>query len=217
MIRTRFIRSFALVLSVSVALSCSDISPTGPAVTTTAQDGLISGLLGTVTGLLGSVLKIVVGVVDPNGIDVRAVSWAPTHVNQLRTVSATIGVDGGTLSIPSSDFTITFPRGALLAPTPITITSDASGYVSYDMQPHGTTFAKPVVVTQRLRNTSVYGTSQAWNAVGAYFPQDPLDLSGIVKALETTTTTIFSGSSGGQPEVETWQLKHFSRYMLASG
>jgi hypothetical protein len=218
MIRSRSIRSFALILSVAVALSCSsDISPTGPAASATGQNGLLSGLIGTVTGVLGSVLKVVVGVVDPNGIDVRAVQWAPTHVNEVRSVSATIGVNGGTLSIPGSDFTITFPYGALAAPTAITITSDASGYVSYDMQPHGTVFAKPVIVTQKLRNTSVYGTSQAWNSFGAYFQQDPLDLSGILKALETTTTTIFAAPSGGQPEVETWQLRHFSRYMLASG
>jgi hypothetical protein len=220
MIRSKFVRSVALVLSVSVALSCSDVSPTGPGpqVPATAQDGLISGLLGSVTGLLGSVLKVIVGVVDPNGIEVRAVKWAPTHVNQVRTVSATIGYGGGTLAIPGSDFTITFPYGALASSTTITITSDASGYVSYDMKPHGLTFAKPVIVTQRLRNTSVYGTSEAWKAVGAYFPQDLLDLSGILKALETTTTTIFANPSGGAtPEVETWQLRHFSRYMLASG
>ena len=217
MIRSRFVRSFALVLSVSVALSCSDIAPTGPAAPVAAQDGLLSGLLGTVTGLLGSVLKIIVGVVDPNGIEVRAVKWDGNHDDKVRSASATIGFDGGTLAIPGSDFTITFPRGALSAPTAVTIISDASAYVSYDMQPHGTIFAKPVIVTQGLRNTSVYRTSQAWNAVGAYFPQDPPVLSGILKALETTTTTIFAPSSGGQPEVETWQLKHFSRYMLASG
>ena len=218
MIRSRFVRSFALVLSVSVALSCSDIAtPTGPQVPATAQDGLLSGLLGTVTGLLGSVLKVIVGVVDPNGIDVRAVQWAPTHVNQVRSVSGTIGFSGGTLSIPGSDFTITFPRGALSAPTTITIVSDGSGYVSYDMKPHGITFSTPVIVTQRLTNTAVYGTDQAWNSFGAYFPQDLLDLSGILKALETTTTTIFAAPSGTKPEVETWQLKHFSRYMLASG
>jgi hypothetical protein len=218
MTRFRFVRSFALVLATFVALSCSDYSPTAPiAAPTQAQDGLISGLLGTVTNLLGSVLKVIVGVVDPSGIEVRAARWAPTHVNQVRSVSGTIGINGGTLAIPGSDFTITFPYGALAAPTAITIISDASGYVSYDMKPHGITFAKPVIVTQRLKNTSVYGTSDAWNAVGAYFPKDLLDWSGILKALETTTTTIFSGSSSGTPEVETWQLKHFSRYILASG
>ena len=218
MIRSRFTRSSALVLATFVALSCTDLTPTAPvAAPNQAQDGLISGLLGTATNLLGSVLKVIVGVVDPNGIEVRAAKWAPTHTNQVRSVSGTIGINGGSLAIPGSDFTITFPYGALSVPTAITITSDASGYVTYDMQPHGIVFAKPVIVTQRLNNTSVYGTPDAWKAVGAYFPNDPLDLSGIIKALETTTTTIFSGGSNDTPEIETWQLRHFSRYMLASG
>ena len=216
MIRSRFVRSFTLVLATFVALSCSDATATGPLAPTAAQDGLLSGLVGTVTGLLGSVLKVIGFQSDPNGIDVRAIKWAPSHVNQIRVVSASIGVDGGTLAIPGSDFTITFPRGALSAPTAISITSDASGYVSYDMKPHGLVFNKPVIVTQRLKNTSVYGTPTALNAACAYFATDPLDLTGILKALEIETTTIFSGSSG-QPEVETWILNHFSRYMLASG
>jgi len=216
MIRCRFVRSFTLVLATFVALSCSDATATGPLAPSGAQDGLLSGVVGTVTGLLGTVLKVIGFQTDPNGIDVYAVKWAPTHVNAVRTVSATIGVNGGSLSIPGSDFTITFPYGALSAPTTISITSDASGYVSYDMQPHGLVFKKPVIVMQRLKNTSVYGTPMALNAFGAYFATDPLDLSGLLKALEIETTTIFSGSSG-LPEVETWSLNHFSRYMLASG
>jgi hypothetical protein len=184
-----------------------------------AQDGLISDLLGVVTGLLGSVIRVIGFVTDPNGIDVYGVKWAPTHVNETRSVSATIGYNGGTLAIPGSDFTITFPKGALSTYTSITITSDASGYVSYDMQPHGLRFAKPVIVTQRLRNTAVYGTPLALNSFCAYFSTDLLDLSGILKALEIETTTIFAAPTGDQliPEVETWQLNHFSRYMLASG
>jgi hypothetical protein len=172
-----------------------------------------------VTGLLGSVIRVIGFATDPNGIDVHGVKWAPTHVNEVRTVSATIGYNGGTLAIPGSDFTITFPRGALSNSTAITITSDETGYVSYDMKPHGLRFAKPVVVTQRLRNTAVYGTPLSLNSFCAYFSHDLLDLSGILKALEIETTTIFSAPNGNQqqPEVETWQLNHFSRYMLASG
>ncbi|GAC1489834.1 MAG: hypothetical protein NVS1B5_14410 [Gemmatimonadaceae bacterium] len=216
MIRSRFVRSFSLLLATFVAFSCSDYSATGPLAPTQAQSGLLGGLLGTATGLLGTVLRIIPFVSNPNGIPVTAVKWAPTHVNQVQTVSATIGYDGGTLAIPGSDFTIFFPQGALPGPTAISITSDASGYVSYDMQPHGITFAKPVIVTQRLNNTAVYGTSLALNSFCAYFPQDLLDLSGILQALEIETTTIFSGWNG-QAELETWQLNHFSRYMLASG
>ena len=223
MIRSRSVRAFSLVLATFVALSCGEItSPTAPpmAAPTVAQDGLLSGVLGlvtgTVNGLLGIVLKVVGFKSDPNGIDVQAIKWAPSHVNQVRTVSAYIGYDGGTLAIPGSDFTITFPKGALSRTTNITIKSDASGYVTYDMQPHGLTFNRPVIVTQRLRNTSVYGTPQALNSFCAYFSKDLLDLGGILKALEIEQTTIFGGSDG-KAEVQTWQLNHFSRYMLASG
>jgi hypothetical protein len=219
MIRSRFIRSLALGLATVVALSCADTTPTGPFAPATAQDGLLSGVLGGVTGLLGSVLKIVVGVVAP--VDVHPVKWAPTHINEVRIVSGTIGVNGGTLSIPGSDFTITFPYGALSQPTPITITSDNSGYVSYDMEPHGTTFAKPVIVTQKLKNTEIYGTQRVWNSFGAYFSQkDPISSllgSGVLQAAETLTTTTLAAPSGTEPAIQTWQLKHFSRYMLASG
>ena len=219
MIRSRFVRSSALVLATFVALSCSDYSPTAPpkVAPTQAQDGLLGDLLGLVVNVVGSVLKVIVGVVDPDGIEVRAVRWAPSHVNQVRSVSGTIGYNGGTLSIPGSDFSITFPRGALSNSTQITIISDASGYVSYDMRPHGLRFAKPVLVTQKLRNTELYGTPQVWNSFGAYFAEDPPILSGLLKAVETTTTTIFAAPDGTAPAIHVWQLKHFSRYMLASG
>ena len=217
MLRSRFTRSFALVLTTLVAFGCSDVTaPTHPAAPTQAQNGLLSGVVGTVTNLLGDVLKVVGFRTDPNGIAVTGVKWAGSHTNQTRSVSATIGYEGGTLSIPASDFTITFPRGALLKATEIKITSDASGYVSYDMQPHGLRFSKPVVVTQRLRNTEVYGTPLALNSFCAYFSNDLLDLDGILKALEVETTLIFSGSDGNA-EYQVWQINHFSRYMLASG
>lgn len=220
MIRSRFVRSSALVLATFATISCSDYSPAGLSAPTTAQNGLISGLLGVVTNLLGVVIRVIEPVVDPNGIPVYAVKWSGTHTNQVRSTSGYIGYSGGSLTIPGSDFTITFPQGALTQTTYIKVVSDGSGYVTYDMQPHGLKFAKPVIVTQRLDNTAVYGTQRALNAFGAYFATDPLSLSGLLKALEITRTTIFSAPTSpntGQPEVETWELRHFSRYMLASG
>jgi hypothetical protein len=231
MIRSRFVRSFVLVLTTFAAVSCADYSPLEPiaapriAAPIKAQDGLIGDLLGLVTGLLGTIIKVIEFRSDPNGIPVSAIKWAPAHVNQSRSVSGTIGYKGGSLAIGGSDFSITFPKGALSKSTWITITSDASGYVSYDMKPHGIRFAKPVIVTQSLKNTAVYKTPVALNAACAYFSKDPLNLGGILKALEIETTTIYSAPSGEQnghqqqlvPEVETWQLNHFSHYMLASG
>lgn len=217
MIRNRFVRSLLLLVTAVGVISCSDGLPTQPTVPATAQNGLLSGLVGGVVDILGQVIRVIGFRSDPNGIPVTAVQWASSHVNQERTVSATIGVNGGTLSIPGSDFTITFPYGALTSPTNISITSDASGYVSYDMRPHGLTFRKPVIVTQRLRNTSVYGTPLSLNSFCAYFANDLLDLGGLLRALEIETTTIFSDPRTGKAEFETWQLNHFSRYMLASG
>lgn len=217
MIRFRFVRSFGLVLATLAALSCSESPPSGPNQPATAD----WDIPGTLTGPFDSAIKVIAGVVDPTGIDVRAIRWAPTHVNEIRSVSGIIGVGGGSLSIPGSDFTITFPSGALLTPTAITIISDSSGYVSYDMRPHGLIFVRPVTVTQRLGNTAVYGTPEAWNSFGAYLFTDPSDLSGIVKAVETTTTTIVAPpappGSSITPEVQLWQIWHFSRYILASG
>jgi hypothetical protein len=178
--------------------------------------GLLGGVIGVVTGLLGTVLHVIGFRSDPNGIPVNGVKWTPGHVNETHSVSGTIGYNGGVLAIPGSDFTIVFPKGALSSSTQIKIVSDGSAYVSYDMQPHGIKFAKPVIVTQYLRNTSVYGTPTALNAFGAYFAKDPSLLGGLLKAIEIETTTIFGGKNG-QAEVETWQLNHFSRYMLASG
>ncbi|HET9635922.1 MAG TPA: hypothetical protein VFP26_08310 [Gemmatimonadaceae bacterium] len=217
MIRNRFFRSLLLVVTAVGVMSCTDSIPTQPVAPTTAQNGLLSGLVGGVVDLLGQAVRVIGFQTDPNGIPVNAVQWSPSHDNQTRTVSATIGVNGGTLAIPGSDFTITFPYGALTQATNITITSDNSGYVSYDMQPHGLTFLKPVIVTQRLNNTAVYGTPKALNSFGAYFAKDLLDLSGILSALEIETTTIFLNPRTGQADVETWILNHFSRYMLASG
>jgi hypothetical protein len=219
MIRSRFVRSFTLVLATFVALSCGDLSTAPKVAPPQAQAGLLSGVLGLVTGvvngLLGTVLKVVGFKSYPNGVDVRGIKWADSHANVVHSVSGTIGSEGGTLAIPGSDFLITFPKGALGSSTRITIKSDASDYVNYDMQPHGLTFYKPVIVTQHLRSTRVYKSSQALNSFGAYLNKDLNDLSGTVKAHEIEETTIYGGQSG-TPEIQTWKLNHFSRYMLAS-
>lgn len=227
MISSRFVRYFAIVLTTTLALGCAE-SVTGPSAPAPApqasspiaaptdQDLLLGGLLG---GIINALTDVVNGVLDPNGIPVEPVRWAPTHTNQVRSVSGTIGYWGGTLAIPGSDFTISFPVGALSKSTSITIVSDASGFVSYDMQPHGLTFNKPVVVTQRLRNTRANEVPDNKKLFGAYFTDENL-LSGIVNGLLNAVEIVTSVTiiqRDGDPELQTWLLNHFSRYMLASG
>lgn len=219
----RVLRSFAIVLSATVAFGCAD-SPTAPPAQSVPvavdadQEQLIGGLLG---GILKTLTSVVQGVIDPNGIPVKPVRWAEGHSIATRSVSGTIGRWGGTLAIPGSDFTITFPAGALSSNTAITITSDASGFVSYDMQPHGIRFAKPVIVTQRLRNTEAYDMPRDASLFGAYLDTEPPGLltgllTTVVNALEIVTSVTIIRPDGTR-ELQTWSLNHFSRYILASG
>jgi hypothetical protein len=216
MIRSRFVRSSVLVASALVALSCSDNSPTAPSAPVSAiragttQDALLGGLLNTVTSVVGFVA-------DATGLTVHPIAWNSSYAPVSYTVSGTITSWGGTLTIPQSDFTITFPVGAVSQPTLITITSDPY-YVAYKMAPAGITFAKPAVVTQRLKQTAIYGQPLTVKLFGAYISDDTLDLSKLLHVLEIElSTTIFSSGSTTLPEIETWTVNHFSRYMLASG
>lgn len=222
MISSRFVRYLAIVFTTTLALGCAE-SSTGPSAPsappaasplsapTESQD-----LLGGIVNFLTETVK---GVIDLDGIPVTPVKWASSHTNQQRSVSGTIGYWGGSLAIPGSDFSITFPIGALSEATTITIISDASGYVSYDMQPHGLQFAKPVIVMQRLRNTEANDIPATAKLFGAYFPdEDPLSnlVGSLLDAVEIVTSITIS-QPDGRAELQTWLLNHFSRYMLASG
>ena len=183
----------------------------------TQQEALLGGLLG---GLL-RVVTSVVGFVANANVNVNAVAWNSSYTHVAHTVSGTISPWGGALTIPESDFTIVFPVGAVSQPTQITITSDPN-YVAYKMYPH-MTFAKPLVVTQRLRNTVVYGKPLPAPIFGAYIDDSNVDLLGnllgtVFNALEIElSATLYVPGSSTLPEISTWTVNHFSRYMLASG
>jgi hypothetical protein len=214
MIRSKLIRSSLLVFTAVAAVSCSDVTPTAPVVPTQAQTGLLSGLIG---GVLQPVVSVVGFVADATGLTARPVAWGANYEKVSHKVSGVISPWGGTLAIPESDFSISFPIGAVSQPTLITITSDPN-YVAYKMEPTGIHFARPVVVTQRLRQTAVFGRPLSGQLFGAYISDDLLDLGKLLNALEIElSTTIFQSSNPSLPDTEIWNVNHFSRYMLASG
>jgi hypothetical protein len=154
------------------------------------------------------------------GLSKRAVKWesAPGALS----VSGTIGRAGGTLSIPGANFTITFPAGALSRSTDITVNAVAGSYVAYDMLPHGINFNVPVTVSQGLANTEAYDDSSLWRGLtGTYTLGDVIpNILGLFRATEILrSTTEWTRDADGSihPAEQTWQLNHFSRYMLASG
>lgn len=211
----RVFRSVAIAIATYLALSCADSSaPTDP-------------LAGSGSPTASVPVACTESWTKPtfasSGRKVRGTRWISTRLPVELTVSAVIGKDGGSLVIPGSQFAIYFPQDALPDPTTITITSKEAEWVTYDMNPHGTVFRKPVYVFQGLENTELFGTLAACSAYGAYLPpgNEVISSDDTATATETTMSYTVSGfalwSQLASPQTSIWIINHFSRYMLASG
>jgi hypothetical protein len=201
-------RSLAVVAGAVIIASCSESgisAPTAPAETIAAppvSQFVVQRLLGSVT--------------DAGKLELKALWWKKEHKYAIK-VSKTIGQAGGTISIPETGLTLSFPAGAVAGPITITITSDQK-YVAYKMEPTGTGFLKDVTATQLLNTTSIFGDPLRSQIFAAYIADDNIRLSGKVAVLEIEpSTTIFSTLSALLPQAHVWTIRHFSRYILASG
>jgi hypothetical protein len=201
----RAFQYLALAVSAAAVLSCGDYA----GVTSPTQPKLLPP-----TRIVGASFALVAG-----GSIAKAVKWAPSHSKVDQTVSAVVGPDGATLSLPGADFSMTIPAGALSTPTAITIVSRAGPYVVYDMLPHGLRFAVPLTAAQGLSTIAGYRTSASSNIRSAYLSQanEQVALDGSVSPVELEAATTYY--YGAQPVAEThlWTVNHFSRYILISG
>ncbi len=209
MIKSRLLRSLPALLGAFVIASCADSGVGGISAPVESSAHRSSGIVDGVTGLAGSAI-------DATGLELRAVWWNKNLKDEIR-VSKTIGPSGGTISIPETGLTMSFPAGAVAAPIKITVTADTK-YVAYKMEPSGTQFLKDVTVTQSLSATEFAQRPLRTQLYAAYIADDRLKLSGKVPVLELEPSeTIFSPLSALIPQAHVWIIRHFSRYMLASG
>jgi hypothetical protein len=207
MFRPSFFRSLVTALGVFAVVSCADPSLTGPTVPTDVVAARLGS--GHGSGVVDAAANIATG-------QLQALWWKKSFKQSVR-VSRTIGKAGGTISIPETGLTVSFPSGALQSALTITITADDK-YVAYKMEPSGTRFMKDVTVTQQLNATQIFGSPLKSQIFAAYIADDNLKLSGKVPVLEVEpSTTIFSTTSPLLPQAQVWTIRHFSRYMLASG
>jgi ZU5 domain len=208
MSRVGFFRSLAVVAGAVIIASCSEAGISGP---NSTQERIAP--TASVQPAAGRLLD---HVTDVSRLDLKAVWWKKQHKDVIK-VSKTIDQSGGTISIPETGLTLSFPAGAVAAPITITVTSDDK-YVAYKMEPTGTKFLKDVTATQQLNTTSIFGSPLRSQLYAAYIPDDNVKLSGKVPVLEIEPgTTIFSVLSSLLPQAHVWTIRHFSRYMLASG
>jgi hypothetical protein len=195
MSRVGFIRSLAVVAGAVIIASCSGAGISDP---NTNQ------------------ATIAAPATDPSKLDLRAVWWKNQYQDVIK-VSKIIDQSGGAISIPETGLTLSFPAGAVAAPLTVIVTADAQ-YVAYKMEPTGTQFLKDVTATQLLNTTMLSGSPLRSQLYAAYIADDSVSLTGKVPVLELEpSTTIFSVLSPLLPQAHVWTIRHFSRYMLASG
>jgi hypothetical protein len=207
MFTSRVLRGFILTASVLTGISCGDYSrSTGPALSK-------AELLQPTLRIQSSFATLT------SGTRARAVKWGAAHSRVEQSISALIGPDGGTLSLPGSDFTMNIPSGALAAPTVITVVSKAGSHVAYEILPHGLRFSRPVTAVQGLQNTAINGSSSDNSIRTGYLPEgsDSIDDNDSVSPSELEAGTTYYYGAGQVAGSHVWIINHFSRYILVSG
>lgn len=137
-------------------------------------------------------------------------------------VSRTISPAGGTIVLREAGLSLRFPAGAVANRTLVTVTAHAGDRVAYTFEPHGLQFAVPVEVAQLLTFTAAYGEDDVMRDLqGAYLPHGiaDLDASGVAAVNEAYPVRFRSFESNNArfvPALATFQIGHFSGYMLAS-
>jgi hypothetical protein len=193
MLRLRLFRSFGSLVGALLIVSCAD--PSLQSLTSPANVAADHG--------------------GGSDLALHALWWSKEQGSQVK-VSQRIDQSGGRISIPATGFTMDIPSGAVSAPLTITITAD-DRYVAYKMEPTGTQFLKDVTITQSLRVTSIAGQPLRNQLYAAFIPDDSTSLSGKIPVLEIEPSTTILSPLTALPESQVWIIRHFSRYMLASG
>ncbi|HEX2692666.1 MAG TPA: hypothetical protein VHL12_01330 [Gemmatimonadaceae bacterium] len=207
MIRPILHRSISVLVGAILISACSDSAFRDPVAPLPAQAPTgASSIKGSGSGGRND---------NQNSLELKALWWRKQHRDVI-SVSQRIDVAGGVISIPATGLTIVFPAGAVSQPTTIRVTSDDK-YVAYKMEPSGIHFDRDVVVTQLLSFTEVAGTPLRTQLFAAYIADDNTKLSGKVPVLELEPSHTVLSAVTGLPEAEVWVIRHFSRYMLASG
>ena len=196
-------RPLAALVALVAAVACADSSaPSAPVV----QPSLARGSAG------GSYSQTYVA----SGRVLHRTAWENRDV----TTSTYLEPDrGGSIEIKSAGLRVEFPKGAVSAPTRVTVTAFGGNKVVYEFGPHGTRFLVPIVIEQDLKNTRAFDDGAlAGDLFGGYTPSGLSDVGtdGTVNVSETFAVEL----TPDHERASRWarfQTSHFSGYVLASG
>ena len=130
------------------------------------------------------------------------------------TASATIGKEGGSLTIPGTGLTVTVPAGAVAQPVTFTATARRGSLLAYEFGPAGATFAVPLKVSQDLDFTSWEHQGDQTDVFGGYFDSENSlnDASAEAAVREVPPSTIDVPTC-----IVAFEVRHFSGYIIATG
>jgi hypothetical protein len=129
------------------------------------------------------------------------------------TVSATIGKEGGSFSIPEAGLTVTVPAGAVSEPVLFSATARRGQIVAYDFQPSGR-FDVPIEVTQDLYYTSWHHQQDLSDVFGGYYTgEGALD----DEQAEAEVSEVPPSVVDIEKCKVTFAVAHFSGYVIATG
>lgn len=202
--RRRFANLVGLgaVLLTMLATACGD-APTAPLASSSSQPRLSA----TVSATTSTALTPAQGLLRTKPLAENVV------------VVKTLSSGGGGISVPGTDFQLQVPNGAFAGKSmTFTITAYAGNVVAYDFQPHGVVFLKPLKAVQQLGHTNwkdfdlPAGFYPDWS--GAYFASDAQ--VNLVTGAALINEFMPGGVNVGGATM-TWDIPHFSGYMIATG
>src|SRR5688572_1565834 len=134
--------------------------------------------------------------------------------------SATVGLLGGTINMPSVGLKVVIPPLAAKLGTKITVTAVPGTQVAYEFQPHGIRFLTPLIVTQNLNNTSAVGSGGLLNSLlnGGIFAGYFSNVSDLNQSAGTALVSELLGVALNlSSKSATFTVFHFSGYLVAMG
>ena len=136
------------------------------------------------------------------------------------TASATVGLLGAQINMPSVGLKVVIPPLAARMGTKITVKALPGNQVAYEFQPHGIRFLVPLIVTQNLNNTSAANSGGLLNSLlsGGIFAGYFRSTSDLNQGAGTALVSELLGVALNlSSKTATFPVFHFSGYLVATG
>lgn len=184
-------RTLRLALASIGLAGCASDSPMGPKIPDAPSQGIVGDLVGKLIR--------------------KEVLTRKVALDRDITVTAVIGKQGGTLSIPAAGIHVIVPPRAVDRDTRFSLTAIKGKLVAYEFAPHGIHFKVPLVARQELSKTEYRPLSLRVLTAGYFADRSQLDL----RNATALVSELIQGLTLPLTQTYSWPIEHFSGYIVA--